>query len=74
LVSAPPVTTGLGATGVTLALAELVAVSPVLDVALTVNVYGVALLNPVTVIGLVPVAVMLLGLEMAVYVTEPLPV
>jgi hypothetical protein len=61
-------------TGVTLPLALEVAVSPVEDVARTVNVYAVPLLKPVTVIGLVPVAVKLPGLEMAVYVTEPLPV
>jgi hypothetical protein len=45
----------------------------VLEVARTVNVYAVPFVKPVTVIGLVPVAVMLLGLEIAVYVTEPLP-
>jgi hypothetical protein len=61
-------------TGVTLPLAVEVAVSPVLEVALTVNVYAVPFVNPVTVIGLVPVAVKFPGLEMAVYVTEPLPV
>jgi hypothetical protein len=56
----------IGRTGVTLPLAELVAVSPVLDVALTVNVYAVPFVNPVTVIGLVPVAVIFPGLEIAV--------
>jgi hypothetical protein len=55
-----------GATGVTLALALDVAVSPVDDVALTVNVYAVPLLNPVTVIGDVPLAVIFPGLEIAV--------
>jgi hypothetical protein len=55
-----------GATGVTLALALDVAVSPVDDVALTVNVYAVSLVNPVTVIGDVPVAVIFPGLEIAV--------
>jgi hypothetical protein len=38
----------------------------VLDVALTVNVYAVPLVNPVTVIGDVPVAVIFPGLEIAV--------
>jgi hypothetical protein len=65
--------TYVGKTGVTLAEAELVAVSPVLEVARTVKVYAVPLVKPVTVIGLVPVAVKLPGLEIAVYVTEPLP-
>jgi hypothetical protein len=60
------VTTGLGAAGVTLELALEVAVSPVDDVALTVNVYAVPFVNPVTVIGDVPVAVILPGLEIAV--------
>jgi hypothetical protein len=63
-----------GATGEILPLSVEVAISPVEDVALTVNVYAVPLLKPVTVIGLVPVAVKLPGLEIAVYVTEPLPV
>jgi hypothetical protein len=61
----PPVTVS-GTTGVTLLEALEVAVSPVLDVARTVKVYAVPLLKPVTVIGLVPVAVMLPGLEIAV--------
>jgi hypothetical protein len=55
-----------GATGVTLSLALEVAVCPVVEVALTVNVYAVPLVNPVTVIGEVPVAVKLPGLEMTV--------
>jgi hypothetical protein len=55
-----------GATGVTLPLAELVAVSPVEDVAFTVNVYAVPFVNPVTVIGDVPLAVIFPGLEIAV--------
>jgi hypothetical protein len=54
-----------------LELAEVIA--PPLRLAVTVKVYAVLFVSPVTVIGLVPVAVMLLGLEMAVYVTEPLP-
>jgi hypothetical protein len=65
-VRAPPVTTGTGLTGVTLALAELVAVSPVFEVARTVNVYAVPFVKPVTVIGEVPVAVKFPGLEIAV--------
>jgi hypothetical protein len=60
------VTTGIGLTGATLALAELVAVCPVVEVALTVNVYAVPFVNPVTVIGLAPVAVKFPGLEIAV--------
>jgi hypothetical protein len=55
-----------GSTGVTLELALDVAVSPVLDVALTVKVYAVPFVNPVTVIGDVPVAVIFPGLEIAV--------
>jgi hypothetical protein len=62
----PPVTTGVGLTGVTLELAVDVAVCPVVEVALTVNVYAVPFVSPVTVIGLVPVAVIFPGLEMAV--------
>jgi len=53
-------------TGVTLELALDVAVSPVDDIALTVKVYAVPLVNPVTVIGDVPLAVILPGLEIAV--------
>ena len=49
-----------------LALALEVAVSPVDDVALTVKVYAVSFVNPVTVIGDVPVAVIFPGLEIAV--------
>jgi hypothetical protein len=55
-----------GTTGVTLPLALDVAVSPDDDVALTVKVYAVPFVNPVTVIGLVPVAVIFPGLEIAV--------
>jgi hypothetical protein len=60
------VTTGTGAVGVTLPLAFEVAVSPVDDVALTVKVYAVPFVNPVTLIGDVPVAVIFPGLEIAV--------
>jgi hypothetical protein len=56
----------IGFTGVTLELALDVAVSPVEDVALTVKVYAVPFVSPVTVIGDVPVAVIFPGLEIAV--------
>jgi hypothetical protein len=72
--SVPPVAVN-GAAGVALVDAEDVLDEiPLLAFALTVNVYEVPFVNPVTRIGLdEPVAVILPGLDVTVYVTVPLP-
>nr|WP_229708421.1 hypothetical protein [Knoellia flava] len=79
----PPVTVGMalvrtcGTVGITTALGDELGEVPIALVAVTVNVYAVPLLSPMTVQARAPVVVQVLppGLEVTVYpVTEEPPV
>jgi hypothetical protein len=62
----PPKASPIAGSGVTLLLAALAGPVPVAFVAVTVNVYVVPVVKPVTVIGDVPVPVSPPGLDVAV--------